>query len=30
MPVGLQLIGPEMGDDIVLGAAHAFEQIAAG
>lgn len=27
LPVGMQLIGPEMGDDLVLTAAHAFEQL---
>jgi aspartyl-tRNA(Asn)/glutamyl-tRNA(Gln) amidotransferase subunit A len=28
LPVGMQLIGPQMGDDLVLTAAHAFEQLA--
>lgn len=28
LPVGLQLTGPQMGDDLVLTAAHAFEQLA--
>ncbi len=28
LPVGLQLTGPQMGDDLVLAAAHAFEQLA--
>lgn len=27
LPVGMQLIGPEMGDDLVLTAAHAFERL---
>lgn len=27
LPVGLQLTGPQMGDDLVLAAAHAFEQL---
>lgn len=27
MPVGMQLTGPQMGDDLVLAAAYAFEQL---
>ncbi len=27
LPVGMQLTGPQMGDDLVLTAAHAFEQL---
>ncbi len=27
MPVGMQLTGPSMGDDLVLAAAHAFERL---
>lgn len=27
LPVGMQLIGPQMGDDLVLAAAHAFERL---
>ena len=30
LPVGMQLIGPEMGDDLVLQAAHAFQVHARG
>lgn len=28
LPVGMQLTGPQMGDDLVLAAAHAFERLA--